>query len=270
MLRFFAKRQAVAGLLGILPALAWTIPFASAGPQATVASGTHESSAITDPVVGRINQEPVSAAEYRMIMERKTALVYSWFKAEKGIDDHAGYWSETSGPTGPLARLREMVGDELIRIKVIQCLAREKGLITDTSFAALQHDYARENARRRAALDGGEVVYGPEQYRRLAIYYYVRLGDLRHRLLQVLAQEAEPAVSEDEIKTYYNAHKTTLATPTLDAELKKRIRGALAAREAEKQVESLRTAAPVEWSVDLLHGITPRRDSAPSALPSDG
>lgn len=215
-----------------------------------------------DPIVATINQEPVSAAEYRIIMGRKTPLVYSYFKSEKNIDDHLGYWSETSGPNGPLAKLREMVRDELVRIKVVQGLAKEKGLIPDISFATLQNDYTRENARRRAALETGEVIYGPQQYLRLETYYYTRFGDLRYRLLCALAKDVEAGISEESIKSYYNESLMASHAP-LDADLKIRIRDLLAKKQAEKQVEALQASAQVEMKAELLRGIIPRVDPAP-------
>jgi hypothetical protein len=266
MIPSHTKSLRVTGLLGAL-ILVSVIPLANAGPQEPLLSGTPPSSMVTDPVVGTINQEPVSAAEYRMIMERKTSLVYSYFKSEKGLDDHLGYWSETSGPTGPLAKLREMIRDELVRIKVVQSLAREKGLIADASFATLQNDYTRENARRRAALDAGEVVYGPKQYRSVGIYYYVRFGDLRYKLLEALAKEAAPGISDDDIKACYDERTAGPDAKLLDDELKQRIREALAGKQAEKQLEAFQAAARVELNADLLRGIIPRIDPAQDAVP---
>lgn len=258
------RKLRIAGLLGALT-LGFASLIAGAGPQEPPVSVTPASPDAADPVVGTVNREPVSAAEYRMVMERETALVYSYFKREKDMDDHAGYWRETSGPAGPLAQLRERVRDELVRIKVTQALARGKGLIADTSFMRIQHDYTRENARRRAALDVGEVVYGPKQYRSLATYYYVRFGDLRYQLVEALAREAEPGISENEIKAFYD-DKTTVDSPPLDAELQKRIRAILAEKQAERQIENLRASARVEMNADLLRPIIPRLDPDPDTV----
>ena len=49
---------------------------------------------IADPVVATVNDQLVTAAEYRLVMERKVALVYSYFKEHQNLDDHLGYWSE--------------------------------------------------------------------------------------------------------------------------------------------------------------------------------
>lgn len=262
MIHSHTKKRCVAGLLGML-IIASAFPVANAAPQEPPASAASESPTIADPVVGTINQEPVTAAEYRMIMERKTSLVYGYFKQEKGLDDHLGYWSESSDPTGPLAKLREMTRDELVRIKVIQGLAKEKGLIADTSFSTIQDDYIRENARRRAALAAGEVVYGPSQYRRLAIYYFIRFGDLRYKLQEALAKEVAPGITEDEIQAYYDESTKTPGAKPLDADLKRRIRDALAENEAKKQIETVQIAARVEMNPDLLRGIVPRVDPVP-------
>jgi len=212
-----------------------------------------------DPVVATINDETVTAAEYRLVMERKTAGVFGYFKEHENMDDHPGYWSESTGPEGPLARLRKVVQEELVRIKVIQGLAQKKGLIGETSFARFKAGFDRENARRSAAKQAGEVIYGPTQYR-VAAYYYICLGELDYKLKEALAKEAEAGVMKSDIEKYYKENQAILKETPLDDELQRRIRLVLAHQQAEKELASLRASAQVEMKDNLLSSIVPRKD----------
>jgi len=211
-----------------------------------------------DPVVATINSEPVSAGEYRLIMERKTAEVFSFMKQHRDLDDHPGYWRENTGPDGPLAKLRELVRAELVRIKVYQGLAKEKGLVKETSFAGFQAEFERENARRGAAKSAGQVIYGPAQYR-MGTYYYILLGDLAYKLKQALAKELESKISDSEIEKYYEANKASFGDKSLE-DMRKGILTLLSTRAAEKELEALCVSAKVTMNEPLLRPLVPRLD----------
>ena len=234
-----------AGVIAMLPG-----PLRGGEPKAMPAQ--------VDPVVATINNEKVPAAEYRLIMERKTADVFSYFKEHKDLDDHVGYWSESSGPEGPLARLRQVVLEELIRIKVHQSLAKEKGLIKETSFANFKEEFERENVRRAAAKSAGQVIYGPSQYR-IGTYYYILFGDLAYKLKQAIAKELEPEIPESEIKSYYEANKDSLGGKSLD-DMRRKILVFLSTKAAEKKLDALCASAKVEVNEPLLRPLVPRSD----------
>jgi hypothetical protein len=216
-----------------------------------------------DPVVATINNEAVTAAEYRLVMERKTAEVFGYMKQRYDLDDHPGYWSESTGPEGPLAKLREVVLEELVRIKVCQGLAKEKGLVRETSFAAFQEEFQRENARRSEAKRQGQVVYGPAQYR-MAAYYYIRFGDLIYKLTQALAKEGEAQIPEAEIVKFYQENKASYDNKPL-AEVRQRILEVLSLKEARKQLKALYASASVKVNEKPLRGLVPRVDAGPDS-----
>jgi len=230
--------------------------------QASGGRKSVSSPAPMDPVVATINGEPVSAAEYRLVMERKVSLVYSYFKEHQNLDDHLGYWSESSGSDGPLAKLREVIRAELIRIKVCQGLAKKKGLLQDTSFASFQAGYELENARRAKAMTAGQVVYGPPQYRKTALYY-IHQGDLDFRLKQAMAREAAPKIMPDEVEKFYQENKASLRDTT-PVDARPRIAAFLATQEAEKELAALCASARVEMNEALVRPIVPRADPEPS------
>lgn len=211
-----------------------------------------------DPVVAIINREEVSASEYKLVMDRKTALVFNYFRTEHNLDDHRGYWSEGTGPEGPLAKLREMTLEELVRIKACQFLAKEKGLIQKTSFADFKVEYDRENARRAAAKEAGEVIYGPVQYR-MPAYYYIRFGDLLFKLRKKVAKECESKITKAAIDDFFEENKPAFKEKSLE-EVRDRIVEALSLKEADKVLDSLCESAVAEVKTPLLKGLVPRAD----------
>lgn len=212
-----------------------------------------------DPAVVLINQEEVSADEYKLVMERKAALVFSYFKMHHDVDDHRGYWSESTGPKGPLAKLREMTLEELVRIKAYQSLAKQKGLIRNTSFAAFRAEYEKENIRRAAAKKVGGVIYGPVQYR-MPAYYYICFGDLAYKLKQSIAKECAPKITKEEIESFFEENKPALKEKSLE-EVRDRIVEILSLREAEKVLDTQRASAVTKVKTPLLKGVVPRADS---------
>lgn len=223
-------------------------------------AGESEGASISagDPVVATINGETVTAGEYRLIMERKASEVFSFMKKNHNIDDHLGYWSDNSGSEGPLAKLREVVKEELVRIKTCQGLAKKKGLINDTSFAGFQTGFERENARRNAAMSAGEVIYGPTQYRRTS-YYYILFGDLIYKLQNALEKEFEREVQEAEIEKYYEENRVSFKGKSLN-DSRKWVLGFLCKKKVEIALDALRKTAAVEVNEPLLRTLVPRLD----------
>lgn len=215
-----------------------------------------------DRIVLTINNEPVSAGEYKLVMERKIAVVYSLLKRQRNLDDQPGYWSEASGPDGPLAQLKQLTLEELVKMKVYQLLAKEKGLINDTRFSAFLENFERENARRQAAKIAGEVVYGPTRYR-LPAYYYICFGDLTYRLTNTLARELEPSISESDIKSFLEKNKASFGDE-LSPEIRKRILELLSAKAAEMKLRTLCASAHVQVNETVLRTISPRSETEPS------
>ena len=234
-----------AGILALLPCQAR-------------AGESKEAPAPMDPIVATINSEPVSAGEYRLIMERKTAEAFSYMKEHYDMDDHLGYWSEKSGAKGPLAKLRELIQEELVRIKVYQGLAKDRGLLKDTSFANFEAEFERENARRKTAKSAGQVVYGPKQYPRTA-YYYILYGDLVFKLKQAMSKDLESKIPEVEIGKFYEENKAAFGDKSL-ADSRQRIVEVLGNKSAEKDLEAACASAKVKVEEPLLRTLVPRMD----------
>lgn len=220
-----------------------------------------------DPIVMTINGEPVSAREYRLVMRRHTADIYGRFSREKKLEDHAGYWSPDSGPDGPLAKLRELVATELVKIKVRQILGRRYRLVDDITFEAFLEQLETENARRADALRTGRIIYGPQHYR-LSAYYYTRLRDLEFRLKQAMTREFAGQISDADIERYYTENRTAFGKKPA-AEVRLGIVDILSARKAAAHLDRLCAEAKVTAIAAQLAQIAPRLEApaAPATAP---
>jgi hypothetical protein len=214
--------------------------------------------ATAEPPAMTINGEPVSAREYRLVMQRHTAAIYGQFSRDKKLEDHAGYWNPDSGPEGPLAKLRELTAAELVKIKVSQLLGRQYGLVSDISFEAFLQKRETENARRATAVQTNQVIYGPQHYR-LSAYYYIQLRDLEFRLKQTMTREFAGKITDTEIQKYYAENEATLGKKPL-TEIRLGIIEMLSTRKAAAQLERLRAEAAVKTDAAQLAQITPRSD----------
>lgn len=213
-----------------------------------------------DPTVLTVNGERVSTDEYKVVMRRKTPLVTSHFKQTRDLDDHPGYWSPASGPDGPLARLRELTLEELVRIKVYQAEARARGLMKNIDFASFRDAFEKENARRLAARARNEVIYGPPRYRP-EIYYFILFGDVSYKLEHAIAKELEPTLTDTEISGFLAAHEKDFKEVPAE-EARGRAVEVLSLRAAQKKLGDLRASAVTEIRPGPLARLTPRPDDA--------
>ncbi len=218
-------------------------------------------SIVEDPVVITVNGEPVSKREYRLVMDRQKASVFAFFKEHHDLDDHPGYWSEDATPPSPLARLRQVVLDELVQIKVQQGLAKQKGLVKDITYAAFTAELARENERRAVAVAGKQIIYGPRQYPESA-FYYIRFKELSFQLKQALGREVSATIGEPEIAAFYEENKGLFEEKPL-ANFRPNIIKALQARAADRMIKALCASAAVEINEASLRDLVPRSDPAP-------
>lgn len=206
-------------------------------------------------VVLRVNGEPVVADEYLLVMERKRAEVYAFFKEHHGLEDDTRYW-ESDGPNSPLARLRELARTELVEIKVQQKMALERGLASDISFREFRAALANENAGRTAALSNNEAIYGPRRFGETA-FYYVRLRGLIHRLKHSLA--ASVVIKEEDVESYYVEHSDLFSGRPRD-EARADVIERLQLEKAEAVIREAIAAAKVEVFIQALRQMVPRAD----------
>jgi hypothetical protein len=213
--------------------------------------------ASADPVVMTIDGEPVSAGEFKLVMEGHISNVAGYFYG-KGIEDHQGYWKDSAAEESPIRMLRKVVTDDLKRIKTIQGWAKQKGLIADISFAAYEDHFRSENERRAQALARGDVIYGPKQYQPYR-YYFFRLRDLDQALLEKLAKEPAYTVPDADIETFYKENKETFGDRSLE-DAKAQIRSMYQKKKYAAELKERIASAKVEVNQDALFALAPRHD----------
>lgn len=204
-----------------------------------------------------ISGEPVSVAEFKLVMEGRLSDVAGHFHAQ-GIDDHHGYWNEKESGESPIQLLRKFVTQDLTRIKTIQAWAKEKGLIKDISFAAYLRHLSEENDRRKKASESGDIIYGPKQYQPYR-YYFFRLKDLEKALSDKLAKDAGPAPEAD-IASFYEQNKESFGGRDLE-DSRAQIVGMFQKRKFSAELKERIDAAKVEIDAAIIKTIAPRHDT---------
>lgn len=154
-------------------------------------------------IVAHIDGEPITVREYAQALLRNRAEVYAYFKEVHGIDDHPAFWTSEYGGEAPLHQLKAEALKDVVRVKVQQIWAREKGVVQDISYESFLKNLAAENARRRDALKHNQVIYGPKQYDE-ASYFDMVLDNMTTELKKQLHNEM--TVSEEAVKGYYLEH----------------------------------------------------------------
>lgn len=154
-------------------------------------------------IVAYINGEPVTIREFSQAMLRNRADIYAYFKQVYGVDDSPEFWTQSHQGETPLEKLKNTALDAIVKIKVQQILAREKGIVQDISYEKFLSDLKAENARRKEAVKNHQVIYGPVEYSEEVFFDIVfsnMVGNLKEKL------NDEWGSDEGELKKYYDSN----------------------------------------------------------------
>ncbi|MGG1516283.1 peptidyl-prolyl cis-trans isomerase [Paenibacillus oryzisoli] len=168
--------------------------------------GTYDKLKNPQDVVVLINGEPVTVAEFNLLLKDNLAYTYAYFKDKYGIDDNQDFWESTYSGENPLSVVKEKTLESLKKIKVQQRLAKEKGVIDEISYSSFLTKWKEENSRRQAAVKSNKVIYGPVQYAEKDYYHYV-LSNMITELKATLQSQKEILTSDDVLKRYYEENK---------------------------------------------------------------
>ena len=147
--------------------------------------------------VAMVNGEKVTFDEVQFFFGHHRSKVYQHFHKVHGVTDFAGFWKigTSFGEESPLGMLKDMAMRDIIQTRIQLQLARDEGLLRDTSFQALMNLREQENLRREKALQSGRVIYGPREYSESVFFDYI-ITNLVIRLKEQLnEQEFEELVS---------------------------------------------------------------------------
>jgi len=136
--------------------------------------------------VAWVYDEPVFIGELRFEIAKNYSAILSRAVTAGGIQGK-DFWETEIKSIGqtPLEMLKTAALQSSVRRKIIMIWARDAGFAGNISWAAFLESFENENLRRRAALDAGDPVYGPEQFSQ-RVFYDLVLSETEHKLKEVL------------------------------------------------------------------------------------
>ncbi|TNJ63355.1 peptidyl-prolyl cis-trans isomerase [Paenibacillus hemerocallicola] len=158
-------------------------------------------------VVAMIDGEPVTVAEFRLIMTARRAEIYRYFQQSYNAGDSSQFWTSSYGGEVPLQKLKMAAINESATIKVQQLWAKQEGVVQEIGYPAFLRRWEEENASRAKAASRNLIVYGPTRYEKLP-YYDIVFGNLAAELKKKLVPSIAP--SDRELHDYYERHKEEL------------------------------------------------------------
>ncbi|MDF2923508.1 MAG: PpiC-type peptidyl-prolyl cis-trans isomerase [Paenibacillaceae bacterium] len=152
-----------------------------------------------------VNDEPITVREFKMMMEKYRAAIYTYFNQKYGVNHSEHFWYESFQGEKPEELLRQKTLEELIFIKVQQILFKEEGLVRDIGYKSFLKDFKEENIRRKKSIDEKKIFFGPEQYSENQYYDYLFSNQVI-KLKEKLSRE-KLETDDGELKQYYSANK---------------------------------------------------------------
>lgn len=153
--------------------------------------------------VAEVNGDVVIAAELNYYARQHRAGVAEHYMREYGTDYDGSFWQREMDGATPAEELYERALNDAVRMKVELQLAREHNLVEDVAYDALMREMERENARRAAAVERGEPIYGPARFEESAFIDFYR-GKIKTWLKEALA-ETVLRPSEEQLLAFYES-----------------------------------------------------------------
>lgn len=155
--------------------------------------------------MGYIDDTPVDQREFSLVLNQVKAQVASYFKTTYDADATPAFWDTSYQGEVPLEKAKQTALEQIRRVKTVQRLAQQNGLLDDPSYAAFLDNWAKENRRREEAVKRNEVIYGPRQYDEWGYYTYLNTN-MELKLKQLLYEREEP-LPEQTVRDAYEAWK---------------------------------------------------------------
>lgn len=156
-------------------------------------------------VVGYINGDAVSVDFFKVQLMNEAANSFQYFHDKYGAMDSENFWTNSLGKEVPIEYAKQKTMGNIAAIMVQLQLAKENGLLTDTSYEAFIGSLKEENKRRKESIETGKVIYGPIQYSENEYFNYL-LSNLIIKLKEKL-QETEFLLPEEKLKQMYKKDK---------------------------------------------------------------
>lgn len=176
----------------------------AAAAIAATAAYTKDSKVSDNDTALSVNDEPVAAGEFRMLMGfAHIAKTYSYFQEKYGADTSKDFWTTSYGGETPILYAREKTLADEVRIKLQQILMKENGIVSDISYEGFLKSLEEENLKRQEAVKKNQVIYGPEQYGPNEYFDY----QLSNNVYKLKEKLFSGSVTEEELRKQYDADK---------------------------------------------------------------
>jgi hypothetical protein len=162
----------------------------------------------SNEVLGNVNGEPITIAEFRMRLNLNRAYTFEYFKTKYGVDDNKQFWTTSYGGENPSNIIKQKTLNELVRIKIEQIAAKEKGIVKAIDYTSFLNALQKENDRRKIAVQKREVIFGPTRYDEQGYYEYLH-SNMVIALKGKLA-ETDLATDDTKLQDYYTNNRNQL------------------------------------------------------------
>jgi hypothetical protein len=203
----------------------------------------------TTAAAATVNSELVCVRELQRSSNASRAAVFQYFHQKYGAVDDKAFWVRRYGSERPRDVLVERALAQCVSIKLQQVLARQAGIWPDITYRAFLESLARENARRKAVVGAGGVIYGPVEYGEDE--YFAQTMRVAVIALQEKLSEREPAIPSMDLERFYEENKDQLFRQPSGSyerfeDVKDVIRGRIVEQTYDRLVEDLIKLARVE------------------------
>lgn len=163
----------------------------------------------SDKTIALLEGQAITADELEFYETLEESSVRNYYSANYGITlESEDMWSQQVDGTEPQQLLAERALDRCVNDKALLLLTVEQGIDVPVNYEQFKQAVKEENNVRQKAIKNEDVVYGINQFSEEE-YLSHTLTNTRNQLITKLSKEEEQPlyVTDDEIRTYYNANK---------------------------------------------------------------
>lgn len=123
------------------------------------------------------------------------------------IPEENFHWDESYGDQKAYQYLMDDMLNQITKIKTIQMLACEEGILDKFDYDIFLKMWERENEERSHKIANGEVVYGLKNFSKTQYYDYLN-NNLMLSLKNILIKSNKVSASDSEINDVYETNKS--------------------------------------------------------------
>lgn len=204
------RRGIRAGLIALVlvaGALVAALGLTGRDGSASAASAVPALSPDSMATVETVNGDALPVREYELFLAQDRAETFAYFQQHYGVADSATFWTTAYGGRTPTAHLKQLALADATKALVEQALARRYGVVSGFTYGGFLAAWQEQNASRAAAIAAHQVIYGPTSYSESDYFRYVS-EQMSEQLRIVLADKGVINVTDAELESYYNSHKS--------------------------------------------------------------